>query len=257
MRLEPRPRSDIVAPGTGPWARARSVVSVLISVSVVACGSKPPPVVKPPEPEPPKAEPHAPRMQMASELGSIDADQTAKTFKGLQDTFLGCHKKGLTRVPYLEGSLKFFMRVGPDGIVRWTYLEESTLGDFVTETCLLDAVRSTKWPTPEGGEAEVRGGTAFEAPGGRVAAPWSAEKLAPVIAKESAAIAKCKKDAKNTRFRVTLYVKPQRKRGKVQAVGVAVAAKGGDAAAECLVHEIESWKVPSPGKVPVKVSFDL
>ena len=36
--------------------------------------------------------------------------------------------------------MKFFVRIGADGSAKWTYLEESELGDRETEKCLLDVV---------------------------------------------------------------------------------------------------------------------
>lgn len=232
-------------------------VSLALPVLLSACGgSKVEPRVVPPEPEPKKAENHGPKMQVATELGEIDKKETIKTFERLKGTFLDCHKKGLERVEYMEGDVKFFLRVGQDGFARYAYLEDSTLGDHDTEKCMLDAITAMKWPKPQGGEAEVRSGTGFDAPNVRPPAPWTSDKIATVIAKESAGVNKCKAGAAG-KYHVTLYVQPHGTHGKVQAVGMSWPSKDAAHAAECLSKEVLSWDMPSPGSWAAKVSFDL
>lgn len=241
-----------------PTSSARAA---LLFVALAACGgSQAAPKVEGAEVTEPVAqaprEHHAPKMQMATELGEIDRKETIKTFEKLKPAFAECHKKALDRVEYLEGDVKFFLRVGQDGRVRWTYLEESSLGDLVTEKCMLDAITAATWPKPEGGEAEVRSSTGFEPPSGRPPAQWGPEKVADVIAKEGAAALACKAGARG-KFHVTAYVQPVGTQGKVQAVGVSAPGKEGAAATDCIAKEVMGWTMPSPGSWAAKVSFDL
>ncbi len=233
---------------------------IVLLLGFEACGAPQgtaPPVVAPETalPAPPIAA-HPPTLQMQTELGEIDRKEVIKAFERLKPTFLECHKKGLERVEYLEGEVKFFVRVGQDGSVRWTYLEDSTLGDFATETCMLDAIRHVTWPKPQGGDGEVRSATGFEPPNVRPPAQWGSDKIAAVLAKDGAAASKCKAGA-GGKFRVTAYVQPFGKGGKVQSVGLSVPNKEGSAAAECIVKEVMGWPMPSPGSWASKVSFDL
>jgi hypothetical protein len=235
--------------------KASWTASVLL---LAGCGGPqtPEPQVPSSEPQPAHVEHHAPKMQVATELGEIDRAETIKTFDKLKPAFADCHKKGLDRVEYLEGDVKFFVRVGQDGAVRWTYLEDSTIGDLATEKCMLDAVTAAAWPKPQGGEAEVRSSTGFEPPNARPPAQWASEKIAAVVAKEGPAASKCKAGA-NGKFHVTAYVQPAGKQGKVQAVGVSVPSKEGAAATACIAKEVMGWTMPSPGSWAAKVSFDL
>lgn len=196
-------------------------------------------------------------MQSGSELGEVDQAEVVKTFTRLTDTFASCHKEGLARIENLQGDLKFFLRLGKDGFVRWVYLEESSLGDYETEKCILDAIRGTRWPRPDEGEAEVRSGASFDAPNVRMPIAWGADRLSAVIAKQAKVVEKCKKNGKIGVFHVTAYVKARGKRGRVQAVGVAAPRRDAEAASECIVRAVRSWEVPSPGARGAKVSFDL
>ena len=75
---------------------------------------------------------------MEQELGSIDERAVERKFDELQGKLEGCHKQGRSRVEYLAGDVKVFLRIGKDGRVKYSFFEESTLGDRETEKCLLD-----------------------------------------------------------------------------------------------------------------------
>ncbi len=173
-----------------------------------ACGGSPPP--KAPEPvaevaPPPK--PAGPQMKSSQELGSIDEGATNKTFQGLQDKLLDCQKNGLARVEFLAGDAKFFLRIGQDGLVRWAYLEDSTLGDRDTEKCMIQVVSAAHWPQPEGGEAEVQKSISFESGDARPPVSWHSDKVAGVLQHEGNDALKCKGTTRGV-FKVTAYVEP-------------------------------------------------
>ncbi len=206
------------------------------------------------EPEPPK---HVdrPTLSVQQELGSIDPADVQKTWNRLQGDFSTCRKRGAERIEYLHGDAKFFVRVGPDGTAKWSYLEDSNIGDHETEKCLLDAIAQAKWPKPYGGDAEVRNSIGFD-PDGRAPASWPTDKIASVLGKNDKDLQKCKAGAKGT-VHVTLYVQPNHKEGKVAAVGAATPSKDGSTSIECIVNEVKSWKMPSPGSWAAKVEFRI
>jgi hypothetical protein len=191
-------------------------------------------------------------MQMKSELGSVDPGAVKAAFHSLADPFVECQKRGLDRVEFLAGSVKFFVRIGEDGAAKWAYLEESDVGDRETEKCLVKAVLGGRWPKPDGGEAEARYSIELPAQSTRPPTDWSADRVAAALGKHGAAIDKCKSGATVT-FHGTMYVGPG---GKVLAAGVAAADKDADAKADCLAEVLEKMKgLPSPGSWPAKVSF--
>ena len=198
---------------------------------------------------------HAPVFRQ--ELGSIDDRAVSNTFQDLGSQFEACQKSGLRHIPYLSGRVKFFMRVGEDGKTKWTYIEESTLGDFDTEKCMLDILEAANWPKPIGGDAQVQRDLTFDPGEARQPADWPADKVAATLGKHKKDIDKCLEPAANAKFNVTAYVEPHGKEGRVVAVGVATSSKEGAPQVKCIVDALKPVKMPSPGGYPAKVSFGL
>jgi hypothetical protein len=191
---------------------------------------------------------------MKSELGSVDPGAVKQAFSALDDKFTECQKRGIDRVEVLSGSMKFFVRIAEDGSAKWTYLEQSELGDRETEKCLLDVVMSARWPRPDGGEAEARYGMELPLQATRPPNDWSADKVASALGKHGSAIDRCKAGA-SANFHATMYVGPG---GKVLAAGVATSSKDGEGKVDCLAQVLVKMKgLPSPGSWPAKVSFGL
>jgi hypothetical protein len=251
------------------------VGGILLSAGggLVACGGSPPP--KEPEPPTQAAPPPKPAAPMKSsqELGQIDEDATNRTFQSLQDKLLNCQKDGITRVEFLAGDAKFFLRIAQDGSVRWAFLEDSTLGDRDTEKCMLQVVSTARWPQPDGGEAEVQKSISFDSGGDtRPPVSWRSDKVAGVVEQEGHGAMKCKGTTHGI-FKVTAYVEPGEggggggkkhahgggggPHGKVVAVGVAPPNKDGESQADCIADAVKDWKMPSPGGYAAKVTFSL
>ncbi len=225
-----------------------------LAAAVVGCGA--------PSTEPPPAAPvspplrhSGPRLRMQSELGQIDEAATSKAFSRAQPALMRCYAEGQGRLEYLAGDLKFFMRVQPDGHLRWVFVEQSTLGDHEAEACMLEALRSTAWPLPDGGDAEVHHDLGFDAPPGvRAPTDWSADRVAQAVA--SSAVEACKTHGTGT-FHVTAYVEPDHGAGRVITASVAPPSAPAAADVDCLLGVVKGMKLPSPGSYPAKVSFSL
>jgi hypothetical protein len=224
---------------------------------VVACGGAPKPAESPTEPQvAAKPQPRKGGASVSQELGEIDPQEADKAFGRLQGKLLTCHKNGLGRIDPLGGDVKFFVRIGQDGKTRYTYLEESTLGDLETERCMLEAVQQASWPEPKGGEAEARKAYGFHAGDVREPTAWTADKVTPALAKRDAEVKKCV-GASAGAFTVTMYVEPDGKEGKVLGVGVATKDKDAASKVPCLSDTLRSLKLPSPGSYMAKVTFSL
>ncbi|HEY4016307.1 MAG TPA: AgmX/PglI C-terminal domain-containing protein [Polyangiaceae bacterium] len=233
-----------------PFARTAVVVSLLAA----ACGGEEPP------PKPPVAKHEPPQKAVplvaktSSELGSVDPAAVKRAFAALDEKYMDCQRRALDRVEVLAGTVKVFLRIAPDGSTKWTYLEESDLGDRETEKCLLDVIAAAQWPKPDGGDAEVR--HSFELPlqAARPPSDWSSDKVSSALDKSGEAIDKCKAGA-DTSYRATLYVGPG---GKILSAGIATSTKEGEARADCLSKALMKMKgLPSPGSWPAKVTFGL
>lgn len=195
--------------------------------------------------------------QVSQELGSIDPDAVEGQFEKLQGKINGCYKQGLSRIEYLNGDVSVFLRIGTDGAVRYGYFEDSSLGDRETEKCILSTLSGASWPKPQGGEAEVRKSFGFDAPGDvRAPTAWSSDKIASALGKAQSQIDACKAGVSGT-FKGAVYVQPDGKKGKVQAVGLAAPSKEGAEKIDCLVGVIEGLELPSPGSYAAKAPLGL
>ena len=227
--------------------------------AALGCGGAEPP------PRPPEARHEAPQRAVplvartSSELGSVDPTAVKHAFGALDDRFMDCQKRALDRVEVLAGTLKFFLRIGPDGRARWAYLEDSDLGDRDTEKCLIDVVLGATWPRPDGGDAEVRHSMELALQAARPASDWSSDKVSGALSRSGEAIDKCKEGARAsvhaTVYHATVYVAPG---GKVLSAGVATSTREGGERADCLAKALVKMRgLPSPGSWPAKVTFAL
>jgi hypothetical protein len=224
----------------------------LAALLATSCGGEPPP--KAPEAAGPPARPAVSAMKTASELGDIDPGAVRTSFGGLDEQFADCQTRGLTRVEVLAGTVKFFLRIGSDGTAKWTYLEESDVGDHETENCLLNAVRNARWPRPSGGDAEIRHTMDLPLQATRPPNEWPADKVAATLGRHGDAIDRCK-GSSHASFHATMYVGPG---GTVLAAGVASSSREGAERSDCLVKVLAAMKgLPSPGSWPAKVTFGL
>ncbi len=232
--------------------------AILGGLLIGACGGEP--EAKNPEPVTTTTvapQSTTPRVAVSQELGSIDDRAVSKKFDDLGSRFKACQDSATKRLPFIAGSAKFFMRVGTDGRVKWSYLEDSSLGDFETEKCLLDVINDADWPKPIGGDATVERDLTFEIGDARPPAEWTPDRVAAAVGKHKKEFEKCTKEAQNAKFNVTAYVEPHGKEGRVIAAGVSTSSKEGQAQAECISTAVKSMKVPSPGGYAAKVGFGL
>jgi hypothetical protein len=260
---------------------------VLLVAFAIGCGSAPPPPPEPPKTDDDSANkrPTGPTPQVEQELGSIDQRAVERKFGALQGEFEKCHQQGRDRVEYLSGDVKIFMRVGKDGKVRYSYFEESTLGDRDTEKCILDVLGRAVWPQPQGGEAEVRNGFGWGPGGERAPTPWGPEKVMGALddAKDvKKDVQKCKAGVKGD-FIVTAYVenddsatddKPPASKpanggkkhgkkagkehgGKFKTIGIIPPNKDGADKVDCIVDALKPLKLPTPGSYAAKVTFPI
>jgi hypothetical protein len=233
---------------------------MLAVVAASACGGAPPK-----EPEAPaaaeekqqNARPSKGGPSVSQELGEIDPKEADQAFARVQSKFQACQKAGMKRVGPLAGDVKFFVRIGPDGHAKYVVLEDSTLGDVETERCMVDAVNGAQWPVPRGGqEAEARKGYGFDAGDEREPAMWGPDKVQAAVAKQDSELKKCTAGVTGS-FKVTVYVEPEKKDGKVLSVGVAPPNKEAQGKVNCIVDAVKGMKLPSPGGYLAKATFSL
>jgi hypothetical protein len=227
------------------------VVPVCLSI---ACGeSAAPSKTADDEPET-KEDRRAGRPSVSSEIGGLDEQKVNAAFESSLSGLERCLHQGSSRVEFLGGSVSFFVKIDLEGKVDGAYLEKSTLGDRDTEKCMLDAVRSRKWPKPVGGEHGLaRKSFDFDPPNDvRAPADYDHEHLGKGLDKISSKLASCK--GRSGSYEATMYVATD---GSVLAAGVTPPDEDGEESVDCLVSTLKGASFPSPGSWPAKVTFTL
>jgi hypothetical protein len=226
---------------------------------VAACGgSEPPPANVPAHTAfaPAHAAPRSKqRLVLSGQLGSLDQGKVDETFARLMPRFGECLSQGSSRVEFISGHVKFLVRIGVDGTARWAYLPECTIGDRDTERCMLNVVKTARWPIPVEGEGQAQKAFDFDpAPDVRDAVPWGADRIAKTLASARAKLNQCAQGVPG-RYKATVYVHTN---GTAMAAGVAPPDERGEGPpVECMVDVIKALKFPSPGSWPAKVMFDV
>jgi hypothetical protein len=231
------------------------LLGLCASVSLGACGGAEPEPTTAHEPVAKTAPKRKSAMAVSGQLGSLDPRQVDAAFNSLTSKFGQCIGQASSRIEFIGGHVKFFVRIGMDGRARWAYLSESTMGDRSTERCMLDVVRGARWPEPVAGDGEAQKSFDFDpSPDTRQAVAWTSERVEKPIAGARPQLDECRASAPG-HYKVTLYVQPD---GSALAAGVATPnQKGEPEAAECIANALKTLKYPSPGSWPAKVEFDL
>jgi hypothetical protein len=188
---------------------------------------------------------------MMAEIGGLNEEKVAKTFKRLQPEFTSCLMAGLKRVEFLAGEVQFLVHVDLEGQVADAFIEHSSLGDFDTEACMIERIRATKWPKPVGGRIGLaRSGLAFETPpDARPPVMWTGDDVASTLSRNQSTLGSC---GGSGPFEITAYVA---KDGSVMSAGIAHSTAADSTAAACYLEKIKELKFPSPGSWPAKVTF--
>jgi len=237
--------------------RSSTVLLAALAIAAAACGgSEPEPTA--PRSEVTKTVEHPKpkqRLSMSGQLGSLDEHKVDETFNRLMPKFGACLAQGASRVEFIGGHVRFFVRIGLDGSAKWAYLSESSIGDRDTERCMLVAAKSTRWPIPLEGEGQAQKGFDFEpSPDVREAVSWGPERVSKPLASARPKLGRCSEGARG-KYRATVYVQTD---GTAMSAGVTPPDERGETAAvDCIVDVIRGMKFPSPGSWPAKVMFDV
>lgn len=234
---------------------ARAVALAIAAAALATgCGGPPAPTTPPVDTSPAPGPGAGRGVAVEAEIGALDEAKVRKAFERASADLLGCFKKGLERLPYLAGQVRFALRIDQTGHARVAYLKESTLGDHATEACMLDVAKRTSFPKPVGGREGLAETTLdFPATGDeRPPVDWKPERLGGKLRAVKGAVASCRGKGAGP-LRVTIYVDTD---GKPVGVGVASADEKGAAASACVVGKLEAMTLPSPGSWPAKVTLE-
>ena len=229
---------------------------VPLALFLVACGASQPQDTAAPEESGPKSDggSKSSTLNVQADIGAMNESEVLSTFQKAQGSLMGCFEKGSGRVRFLGGKVRFHIRVDQSGSVKSAHLEDSTLGDRETESCMLGVVRSKTWPSPQGGrEGIAETEFAFD-PASDVRAPvdWAPEDAGKNVRSARSALAKCARTAGAGTVKATLYVETD---GSVMAVGVSGENAATEEAASCVVSALKEVKFNSPGSYAAKMTL--
>jgi hypothetical protein len=234
-------------------ARSSLLAWLNLPLLLVACGDATP-VAKTADDAPETEERQGSGLAVSSEIGGLDEEKVNAAFEASLSGLERCLHQGSSRVEFLGGSVSFFVKIDTSGKVDRAYLEKSTLGDRDTEKCMLDALRSKKWPKPVGGEHGLaRKSFDFDPPNDvRPPADYDQDHLSKALDKISSKVASCKSHKGS--YEATIYVATD---GSVLSAGVTPPDETGEESVDCLVSTLKEASFPSPGSWPAKVTFTL
>lgn len=193
-------------------------------------------------------------LSVTGQLGSLDEGKVDDTFNHLMPQFGGCLSQASSRVEFIGGHVKFFVRISLEGMAKWAYLSESTIGDRDAERCMLNAAKSAHWPPPVEGEGQAQKAFDFDpSPDVRDAVPWGSDRIVKALSGARGKLGQCTRGAPG-RYKATVYVQTD---GTTLAAGIAPPNERGETNVDCIVDVIKSLKFPSPGSWPAKVMFDV
>jgi hypothetical protein len=230
----------------------------VILALLASCGGSEPPPASPNQNQagndaaPKRKKQH---LSVTGQLGSLDEGKVDDTFNRLMPQFGSCLSQASSRVEFIGGHVKFFIRISLEGSAKWAYLSESTIGDRDAERCMLSAAKSARWPQPLEGEGQAQKAFDFDpSPDVRDAVPWGADRITKALVGARAKLGQCTHGAPG-RYRATVYVQTD---GTALSAGIAPPDERGEGGAvDCIVDVIKSMKFPSPGSWPAKVMFEV
>ncbi|MCA9673277.1 MAG: AgmX/PglI C-terminal domain-containing protein [Myxococcales bacterium] len=200
---------------------------LFLVVGAVGCGSEKPK----PEPKSTYKAPHKmvnplkrdddddKKLKVSGILGSLDQEAIQRGMRKRLVQAAACYRQRAGAQPYLSGEVTFKFRVARDGTVKRVAIEESSLGSFEVEQCMIGELKQVVFERPHGGEAEFTYPLRF--PGRLGVEDWTAEqvkeeleKFRPaIVGKASFAVLRCKHTKKRkARKRCWRRIRRARKR---------------------------------------------
>lgn len=190
-----------------------------------------------------------------AEIGALDQDKVADTFRDSLPGLQRCLLDGSKRVEFIGGNITFYVKINKQSEIAHIHAVDSTIGDRKTELCMFDVLKSVSWPAPQGGMYGIaKNPFEFDAPiDVRAPVSWNEGQLSPQLSELRGQMQSCK-NGYSGRFTATLYIDTD---GTPISGSVTPPDEGGEQAVDCLVGVLLSARYETPGSWPAKVTADL
>lgn len=194
-------------------------------------------------------------MAATAEIGGLDEREAEASFRASLDGLQECVQSGVERLEFMGGSIEFAVKIGADRRAADVWAPQSSLGERSTEKCMFAALRSVRWPAPQGGLFGIaRNSFEFEPKkGSPTPAVWDAGRVAEVVDHVHETLAGCGSDALESML-ITLYIGEG---GKAISGGAASDEPIAEEQVDCVVEALLAAQYPRPERAPTKVRFRL
>lgn len=185
-------------------------------------------------------------------MGTIRRDQVENALNPRMPRFMRCFSQRMGDVEYLAGDIRMSFRIHTDGSVAWVFPAESDIGDRPTEQCVLEVARGTRFPRPQGGEAEFNWG--FGMDGSEDVRPplnWQADALGEQADEIAGLAREC---GARGPYQITAYIEPE---GAVLAAGGSMPDAESVEALDCILERVREMTMPDPGSYAAKITFEV
>lgn len=228
---------------------------------VAACGGSPPPPAAPPKPAEPER-PVAKRVPIEdtepdegvtiiNARGHMEKEAVEAGIAPHNAELSDCFMKNVKRRRWLGGHVLIHWDIKKDGTVTAVKLmQESDLGAWPIEKCLLEVARAASFDKPVGGDADFSLPLDFSAKGASL--PWSEDQALRAIGGQLGKLDACDKHGRPHDVTITVYVGP---RGKAQSVGFSSdQSEIKEKWAECAEKAAMLWRLPDPKGIVAKLA---
>lgn len=193
-------------------------------------------------------------LSLESEIGGMSQEGVERKLAELHPRFVACVERASERLSAIGGRVNVRMRVDRSGQVRWAYLTDTTLGDREAESCVLELVKSRRWPRPKSGEGLAE--TSFEVEAADAPREVPAPRASLFARQASYATRKCREGLPKG-FVATAYLSAK---GEVLTAGVAPPNETAESASDCIVEALRGLRAAglvaargAPAKVSVRI----
>lgn len=233
-------------------------LGLVVALAAAACGGGTPAPVTPPPPDDPAPADAAPAdagggdepVGVVALKGKLSPDKISKALGPHLPGMQACYQDEVGSRKWLGGAISIKWFVDATGAVTQAQLEQSDLGAWPIEKCILAIAAAVTFPAPSGGATDFA--LPIEFPARAQPVWWDEDRGNATVSKKVADLATCAGAPSDAL--VTVYVGT---RGKVESVGFAAGTEDGvdPAWADCAAGKIAAWILSDPKGKVAKLAF--
>lgn len=182
--------------------------------------------------------------------GRLHPADIANTLNPKQSKFVKCFERKWREQPHTGGKVQMAFTVKRDGHVKSVVVENSDLGSWEVELCVLKHARAAVFTRPTGGEADFKLPIEFPS---QSSPHWMIfDTIKPQVEEQWAVTEVCGEGPQNTK--ITMYID---KAGAVLDVGFSGKHEIDETWATCTRDALLTWQMEAQRKDVSKLSFNI